>query len=136
MPPVATAPPSGAMAPVSSTTADTNGVKEAEAAVRAWASAWAAKDVKAYLATYARDFDTPGSMRRNVWENERRERISSKSNISVKLENLNVTVNGNKAVAKFRQDYKANGLAVSSKKTLELVKNGDHWLIIRETTGS
>jgi tetratricopeptide (TPR) repeat protein len=113
-----------------------NQTKEAEAAVRAWASAWSAKDVKGYLAAYGRDFDPPRSLKRDAWEVERRQRISSKSKISVKLENLTVTVNGNKAVAQFRQDYRANELSVSSRKTLDLVKNGDRWQIVRESTGN
>lgn len=125
-------------APVPATTAPSpagNGTKEAEAAVRAWASAWAAKDVKAYLASYGKEFDPPGKASRSEWESERKTRITSKSSISVKLEGLNVSVNGNKATARFRQDYKAGGLAVSSRKTLDLVKNGDRWQIVRESTG-
>lgn len=110
--------------------------KEAEAMVYAWAKAWAARDVKHYLSYYGKEFDPPGSMKRSEWENERRQRISNKSNISIKLENLNVSVDGNKAVAKFRQNYKANGLAVSSNKTLDLVSNGDRWYIIRELAGN
>jgi tetratricopeptide (TPR) repeat protein len=113
-----------------------NGVKEVEATVRAWASAWAAKDVKGYLAAYGKEFDPPGSMKRSAWEEERRQRISSKSKISVKLENLTVTVNGNKGVAQFRQNYKASGLAVSSHKTLDLLKVGERWHIVKESTGS
>ena len=101
--------------------------------MRNWAKAWAARDVKAYLAAYGRDFATPSGTSRSAWEDERRQRITSKSKISVKLENLNVSVNGNKATAKFRQDYKANELAVSSRKALDLVKSGDRWVIIRET---
>ncbi|MEY3446707.1 MAG: hypothetical protein RIR45_1462, partial [Pseudomonadota bacterium] len=81
-------------------------------------------------------FDPPRSLKRDAWEVERRQRISSKSKISVKLENLTVTVNGNKAVAQFRQDYRANELSVSSRKTLDLVKNGDRWQIVRESTGN
>jgi ketosteroid isomerase-like protein len=123
-------------APSANTSNANNGIKEAEAAVRAWASAWASKDVKSYLAAYGKDFDPPGSMKRHDWEEERRQRISSKSKISVKLDNLNIAVNGNKATAKFRQDYKAGGLAVSSHKTLELVKTGDRWQIVKETTAS
>jgi len=116
--------------------AGANPSKDAEAAVHAWAKAWAARDVKAYLASYGKDFSPPGSMSRSSWEEERRMRISSKSKISVKLENLTVTASGNTAVAKFRQDYKANGLAVSSRKTLDLVKNGDRWQIVKESTGT
>ncbi|MFZ3221442.1 MAG: DUF4440 domain-containing protein, partial [Rhodoferax sp.] len=111
-------------------------VKEAEAAVRAWAKAWAAKDVKGYLAAYGREFDPPGKQSRSAWEEERRQRINGKSKISLKLENLTVTVSGNKAVAKFRQDYKSGGLAVSSRKTLDLVKSGDRWHIVKESTGT
>ena len=95
-----------------------------------------ARDVKGYLASYGKEFDPPGTMSRSEWEKERRQRISSKAKISLKLENLVVTVDGNKAVAKFRQDYKAGGLAVSSRKTLELVKTGERWHIVREITGS
>ncbi len=114
-----------------------NSARDAENAVIAWAKAWAARDVKAYLAAYGKDFDPPGSMSRSAWEEERRQRITSKSKITVKLENLTVTVSGNNtAVAKFRQDYKANDLSVSSRKTLDLVRVGDRWQIVKESTGT
>lgn len=127
----ATSPTSG-----SANSAVANSSKEAEAAVHAWAKAWAARDVKAYLASYGREFTPPGSLSRSAWEEERRLRITSKSKISLKLENLTVTASGTTAVAKFRQDYKANGLSVSSRKTLDLVKNGERWQIVRESTGT
>ena len=122
--------------PSSSVAPGNNNARDAENAVIAWAKSWAARDVKAYLAAYGKDFDPPGSLNRNAWEEERRQRISSKTKITVKLENLSVTVNNNTAVAKFRQDYKANGLAVSSRKTLDLVKTGDRWQIVKESTGA
>ncbi len=117
-------------------TASGSSSKDAEAAVQAWAKAWAARDVKAYLAAYGKDFTPPNSMGRNAWEEERRQRITSKSKISLKLENLTVAVTGNTAVVKFKQYYKANELAVSSQKTLELVKTGDRWQIVKEATGN
>lgn len=111
--------------------------REAESAVIAWAKAWASRDMKGYLAAYGKEFDPPGSMSRSAWEEERRQRITTKSKITVKLENLSVTVTGNNtAVAKFRQDYKANELSVSSRKTLHLVKVGDRWQIVKESTGT
>lgn len=109
--------------------------KEVEAAVRAWASAWAAKDMAAYLAAYGKDFDTPGNQTRKAWEEERRSRIVGKSRISVKLSNLSVAVKGSKATAKFKQDYSADTLNVSSRKTLDMAKAGERWLIVRESTG-
>lgn len=130
----ASAPPAPATAPVAS---GNNNTRDAEAAVIAWAKAWSARDVRAYLAAYGKDFDPPGSMNRSDWEEERRQRITSKSKITVKLENLTVTAPANNtAVARFRQDYKANGLSVSSRKTLELVKVGDRWQIVKESTGT
>jgi len=140
--PVATAPTAvpppavAASTPAPVVATSTQGAKEAEAAVRAWASAWAAKDVKAYLAAYGKEFDPAGNMSRSAWEEERKLRISGKSKISVKLENLIITVNANKATAKFRQDYKADGLAITSRKTLELVKHADRWHIVKETSGT
>ena len=130
--PTPTATPATTPAP-----AATGSPRDAEAAVIAWAKAWAARDMKGYLAAYAKDFDTPGSMSRKAWEEERRQRITTKTKITVKLENLVVTVTGNNtAVAKFRQDYKASDLSVSSRKTLNLVKVGDRWQIVKESTGS
>jgi tetratricopeptide (TPR) repeat protein len=110
--------------------------REVEQAVRAWARAWADRNMTQYLAAYGKDFQTPGNMARNAWEEERRLRITGKSRISVNLLELQVTVKGHHAMAKFRQDYKADALAVLSRKTLELVKTGDRWLIVREYSGS
>ncbi|WP_296527481.1 tetratricopeptide repeat protein [Rhodoferax sp.] len=110
--------------------------KEVEDAVQAWARAWAAKDMTAYLGAYGREFDPAGKQSRNAWEAERRNRIVGKNTISVKLDNVSVTVNDSQAVAKFRQDYRSGTLAVSSRKTLDLVKTGNRWLIVKESTGN
>ena len=127
--------PTAAPAPMSTTAASSGGSKDVEAAVQAWAAAWAAKDMGGYLGAYGKEFDPPGKMSRAAWESERRARIVGKNKISVKLSDLNVSVNGNKAVAKFKQAYSADALNVSSRKTLELVKAGDRWMIVRESTG-
>ena len=113
--------------------ASPNASKDVQAAVLAWADAWSDRNVQRYLAAYGKDFDTPGAMRRSEWEAERRQRITGKAKISVKLENLSISTNGNKATAKFRQGYKADGIAKFSRKTLELVKSGERWLIVKET---
>lgn len=105
--------------------------KEVTAAVQAWA----AKDMKAYLAAYGKDFDPPGRMTRAAWEKEREARIVGKSKITVQVSDLNVSVNGNQATARFRQAYSADSLNVSSRKTLDLVESNGRWLIVREATG-
>ncbi|MCS4508791.1 nuclear transport factor 2 family protein [Xylophilus ampelinus] len=111
--------------------------EEVESAVRAWAAAWAAQDMKGYLAAYHKSFRTPGKQSRAAWEAERRARIVGKSSIKLNLSNLVVTVQpgGGKATARFRQDYSADALNVTSRKTLEMVKSGNTWQIVQESTG-
>ena len=135
--PASTTAPALAIAriPAMSAAAD-SAAKEAESAIRAWAAAWSAKDMAGYLAAYGKDFGPPAGLSRSAWEEERRIRITGKSSINVRVENLTVSINGSKAVAKFRQDYRAAGLSVSSRKTLDLVKTGNRWLIARESTGA
>ena len=134
--PLAAAPtPAPAPLAAAPAAASSGGCKDVEAAVQAWAAAWAAKDMGGYLGAYGKEFDPPGKMSRAAWESERRARIVGKNKISVKLSDLNISVNGNKAVAKFKQAYSADALNVSSRKTLELVKAGDRWMIVRESTG-
>ena len=107
-----------------------------EAVVRAWATAWSSKDISAYLASYGPDFAPEGKQARPAWEEVRRTRIAGKSRISVKLSSLVVAVQGNRATAKFRQDYSADALNISSRKALDLVKvAGQRWVIVRESTG-
>ena len=136
----APAPAVAAAAPAAAPTAavaaaGTGNSREVEAAVQAWAAAWAAKDMGAYLGAYGKEFDPPGKMPRKAWEDERRACIVGKSRITVKLTEVSVSVNGNRATAKFRQAYSADALNVSSRKTLDLVKAGDRWVIVRESTG-
>ncbi|MDD0837084.1 tetratricopeptide repeat protein [Curvibacter sp. HBC61] len=132
--PAATAAP--APAPAAPAASGASGAeKDVEAAVRHWATVWSARDVSAYLAAYGKDFDPPGKMNRKAWEEERRARILGKARISVKLQDLSVSVSGGKATARFRQEYSADTLNVASRKTLDLVKAGDRWVIVRESTG-
>lgn len=133
-PPTAAAPPPvvTAVAPA----APSATIKEVEAAVYAWAAAWAAKDMPKYLAAYGKNFDPQGSQSRQTWEEERRKRIVGKTSISVKLRDLTVTVKGNEATARFKQEYVANTLSANSRKTLELVKAGERWVIVKESAGA
>lgn len=125
--------PPPAPAPATASASGTDS-KDVEAAVRAWAAAWAAKDMNGYLGAYGKEFDPPGNQSRGTWEEERRKRIVGKSRISVNLSDIAVSVSGGKATAKFRQEYKADALSVSSRKVLDLVRAGDRWVIVRESS--
>ncbi|CAN7616376.1 L,D-transpeptidase Cds6 family protein [Acidovorax delafieldii] len=129
--PAATA-PAPAPAPAAAGDASTQAVTSA---VQAWAAAWSSKDMKGYLGAYDKSFDPPGRQGRAAWEKEREARIVGKSKISVKLSDITVSVQGDKATARFRQAYSADALNVSSRKTLDLVNNNGRWTIVRESTG-
>ncbi|WP_342721660.1 tetratricopeptide repeat protein [Acidovorax sp. FHTAMBA] len=155
-PPAPTAPPAPAVAPAATAPAPAPAAAPAAAAaptppapaaasdasvqavtsaVQAWAAAWAAKDMTAYLAAYDASFDPPGRQSRSAWEKEREARIVGKSRISVQLSDMAVSVNGDKATARFRQAYSADALNVTSRKTLDLVNSNGRWAIVREATG-
>jgi ketosteroid isomerase-like protein len=124
-------PPAPAPAPASST-----GIAEVETAVRAWAAAWSARDVERYLAAYAPEFTPAKKQDRKRWETERRARITGKSKISVTVDDLVISVSGQTASARFKQVYSADKLKSTDRKTLELQRVGDKWLIRKESTGA
>ena len=133
--PVASAPAVAPKATAGISAAASSAEKDVEALVRTWAAAWAGKDMNSYLASYGKDFATPRGQARKAWEDDRRSRITGKSRISVKIDNLEVTVKGDKATARFKQIYSADSLNVSSRKTLNVAKMADRWVIVKESSG-
>ena len=110
--------------------------QDVEKAVQDWAAAWSKKDVKAYLAYYAKDFQTPGKEARAEWEAERGRRINKPGAIQVTVEKLQVTVDGDRATAHFRQNYRSASLKTGSNKTLVLGRHEGKWLIQQERVGN
>jgi tetratricopeptide (TPR) repeat protein len=109
---------------------------EVTRALDLWVSAWSRKDVKAYLAAYARDFKTPAGESRTAWDAERQKRIAKPGSIQVSYENLRITVDGDSATVKFRQHYKSASLKTSSNKVLLMGKRDGKWQIVQERVGS
>ena len=119
--PVAAAAPAGTAADAVSKTIATG------------AHAWSRKDVKGYLSQYASDFKTPKGIPRKAWEEEREDRIAGKpGKISVSYDEPQISINGDRATAKFRQHYKSSSLSGSTNKTLVFVRSGNRWLIQEE----
>ncbi|HTM58991.1 MAG TPA: tetratricopeptide repeat protein [Burkholderiales bacterium] len=105
-------------------------------AVNGWAQAWSKKDASGYLGYYAKDFKTPAGESRGDWEKSRRERIGAAKSISVAIESPKVTMRGaDQASVSFRQTYKSDKLTSKNRKTLELVKVDNRWLIKEEKAG-
>ena len=105
-------------------------------AVNAWARAWSAKDVGAYLAHYTPDYQPGSNQPHKVWVDDRRARIEGKGRISVQIESARVTVDGSTATVKFRQQYSSDRLHSNGPKTLVLTRQSGQWLIKQEHTGS
>ena len=121
-PPPAPAPSSDAKAQVTSV-------------VENWARAWSERDVSAYLAFYAPDFEVPGGANRAAWEKERKERIEKPKSIEVTVQVTNVKMGDSEATVTFRQAYKSDTLKSNNTKTVKLVRVGDRWLIKQERVG-
>jgi tetratricopeptide (TPR) repeat protein len=105
--------------------------------VNAWAKAWSAKNVDAYLAFYAKDFKTPGGEARPDWEKARRQRISAPKSITVTVDSPKVSVADGKASVTFRQGYKSDVIkSTTTTKTLVLAKSDGRWRIQQERVGN
>lgn len=103
--------------------------------VQEWAKSWSNKDVKAYLAFYDKEFQTPRGMSRASWEAQRKERVGKPGNIRVSIETPEAKIEGDVATVRFRQHYDSAGFDSSTTKTLELVKRNGQWKIREERVG-
>ena len=105
-------------------------------AVDQWAKAWSDNDVATYLTHYALEFEPPEGMSRTEWEAQRRARIAKPRKIEVAVEAPKVVFTGEDRVkVTFRQRYRSDSFNASGMKTLDMVRQGDKWLITREQFG-
>lgn len=103
-----------------------------ERATANWAAAWSRKDVPAYLAFYARNFQPPTGLSRSEWEKQRHERLNRPGSIKVTIDNLKVVADGEGWRVTFRQHYRATGLESTATKAMRWVHEGGRWLIQAE----
>jgi Domain of unknown function (DUF4440) len=126
--------------------ADSNAaaLSDITAAVKRWARAWEQRDVTAYAAAYEGDFRGAGTAApaasNAAWLAQRRERILSKRDIEVALEDVQVSVqraapNGMpQANVRFVQRYRGDALKSITRKRLGLVLRDGKWLIREEVS--
>jgi len=108
---------------------------EVTKSLQGWASAWSRKDVKGYLSHYASDFQTPNGMPRKTWEAERTQRIDKPGKLQVSIDEVRISLAGDKATVKFRQHYNSASLKTTASKTVVFVRSGGKWLIQQERVG-
>lgn len=103
-------------------------------AVTLWSQAWASQDVEQYLASYAKEFKTPGGESRASWESTRRERVSKPARIEITLSNVQLQLeNKHQARVRFTQFYHAGSLSQRTSKQLVMVQQQGRWLIQQES---
>lgn len=122
-----------AKAPTTPDPAKANNDEALTTAVNAWAKAWSNKDLDQYFASYGANFKPAKGESRKAWEEQRRERITRPSKISVDVSSLNITtIDSTNAKVKFKQTYRADGKPINTAKTLVMKKEGDNWFIEEE----
>ena len=123
--PVSAPAASAASAPV-----DSSGVNSA---LNTWAKTWSARDVAGYLAAYAPDFVPEGGLSRSAWEQQRRDRITRPSRISVRALNPELVQVGESRVrVSFVQEYQSDTFSDQVNKVLEFKSTASGWKIVRE----
>lgn len=109
--------------------------QDVQAAIDAWAAAWSAQDVDAYLSAYATDFAVPGRQSRRQWEGLRRSRLTRPNRIDVQLTYDKFEMIGNNQVqVDFNQVYDSNLFSDRTNKRLVLVEENGAWKIASESS--
>lgn len=126
-----------AATPVVAEPALTGNNDEVLKALNEWAKAWSSRNVKKYLAMYAKDFKTPNNESRSNWEQQRRDRISKPQPIVVSVSNARVKLHDDShASVSFIQTYRSGALKSTTLKTLEMTRTDGLWQIQSEKAGA
>jgi len=108
---------------------------EIVAVLDAWASAWSAQNPALYLSFYSDNFQVPDGLSREVWENQRRERIRSPEFIQVDVGYAQFEiVDGNAVEVYLHQGYTSNSYSDFTNKLVTLRREDGLWKILQEVT--
>jgi ketosteroid isomerase-like protein len=99
--------------------------------VTKWLTSWKSGDMKTYRSCYTSDFQSK-VMNLDAWVSHKTNVRQKSKNISIRIDNLQISAGANTATAVFTQHYSSAILKYSGKKKLELRKINDEWKIYRE----
>jgi hypothetical protein len=103
--------------------------------VQDWANSWASKNLDAYFGAYADKFQPESRKSIQEWRLERRQKILSKTRISVQVNDLTILSADHQGVSvRFNQEYVADQFKSVTPKVLVLNQQADQWKIHREYT--
>jgi len=119
--------------PSAATTPTASAEDAAVSAMRQWLAAWQSKSMDAYFASYVDGYK--GDMRSSSqWKKSRTEKITGKTNIAIKVDNVAVTsLDSKQAQVTFTQTYTSNSFVDTTQKTLLMVNQAGNWLIAKES---
>ena len=121
-------------------------VDDVTSQVNEWAATWRTKDSAAHLKFYADKFTPEAPSDKTAWVKQRKQTLATSGQLALKLDALQVTCDGNKATAKFKQDLKFtanqakkapsnNSCAdCNGNKQLQFERINNRWQIVRELT--
>lgn len=134
----ATSPAAPVAAPAEAAAAVDVGQEQARDLVERWRQAWAGRDVDAYLACYSPDFKAANGQPRTAWAEARRKRLSSQSDISLRVHDIRVErIDDDQLKVEFLQDYASGTYRESARpKTLLLAREDAAWRIAGEWQGA
>ena len=129
--PAKAAPDSGTRETAAQDTAAT--VMEITGQILQWAQAWQAADLEAYASFYDNDAVQGNRLSRKAIQGHKEVLWQRSKPSKVGLNDLQVTVNGDAATVRMRQEYGSeSGVSDTGYKTLELKKMKGKWMISRE----
>ena len=105
--------------------------KDVEKLVNKWLVSWKSGDMKTYRSCYASDFQSKGK-NLNDWISYKTNIQKKSNNIDININDLQISLDGNTALAVFVQKYSSSILRDSGTKTLELKNINGEWNIYRE----
>lgn len=108
--------------------------KQVSETLESWRSAWARRDVAAYLNAYSRDFSPADGSSRDSWVLARTKKLSAAASIDIRIDDLAIErVDERRFKASFRQDYASGSYRETARaKTLLFAREADGWKIIKE----
>ncbi len=102
-------------------------------ALNRWSDAWSNQRVEEYLLFYHDDFQPVQNMNKQSWVKDRWSKISRPEWIQVIITAMEIDVLGeDRARVIFKQRYEASNYRDAAIKTIQMVKTGTQWKIIRE----
>ena len=102
--------------------------------VTAWAAAWSARTLDAYVGFYAPSFVAADGASRETWAKQRAARLAAPSRIQVEVSDIRLKKAAKDVlVVEFVQNYSSDSYRDSTRKVLKWTRVGGQWLITRET---